>query len=366
MKRWILALFLIASVAGADTITKQQLGKEDVMGWNGKETTFTSRTPGGRPIVKDKFDWVGVDVEQMYGSRTGGAIQEALTAIGTTNKRTLWLSPGTWTLEANLTVTSNVALHIPPGAKIVLGAYNLTIQGPLISGDYQIFDDSGDGSVTLSSISYIEHDSWEDDTAGYLSIRIAGTSKALFDASAGATATYVIINSHKDADGDTQIQVEESADEDIVRIDVGSDEKMYIGADATASYIQVNSVRDEDADTQVQVEEGADEDIIRFDLAGTEIMKLTGAGAIQSLATTNGPVGTLTMDADSSTTVSNTSVTASSIIFLFPTNAAAGTLVSGTSSPYISARTAGTSFAVDTADAGNAAGTETFNYLILN
>jgi len=38
----------------------------------------------------------------------------------------------------------------------------------------------------------------------------------------------------------------------------------------------------------------------------------------------------------------------------------------GATSLYISARTAWTSFAVTTANAGAAAGTETFNYIVLN
>lgn len=64
------------------------------------------------------------------------------------------------------------------------------------------------------------------------------------------------------------------------------------------------------------------------------------------------------------TVVSNTSVTTMSHITLIPTNAAAATLMSGSKSLYISARTAGTSFTVTTADGTAAAGTETFTYMI--
>jgi len=95
-------------------------------------------------------------------------------------------------------------------------------------------------------------------------------------------------------------------------------------------------------------------------------MTLDASGAIAGLETTNGPVGTFTAGAAATTAVTNTSVTAASIIFIQPTNAAAATLMAGASSLYISARAAGVSFTVATADAGNAGGTETFNYLVLN
>lgn len=95
--------------------------------------------------------------------------------------------------------------------------------------------------------------------------------------------------------------------------------------------------------------------------------------AINSLTTAfttflgvGGTAGTFTMDADASTTVADANVTASSLIFITPTNASAATLVSGSSGPYVTNRVAGVSFDVDTADAGSAAGTETFNYLIIN
>jgi hypothetical protein len=45
----------------------------------------------------------------------------------------------------------------------------------------------------------------------------------------------------------------------------------------------VNELSDADNDTKIQVEESADEDIIRFDIAGTEVATLEGNGRLQFL-----------------------------------------------------------------------------------
>jgi hypothetical protein len=75
--------------------------------------------------------------------------------------------------------------------------------------------------------------------------------------------------------------------------------------------------------------------------------------------------GSFTCAAAATTTVTQASVTASGRILLTPTNAAAATLMGSVKSLYISARTAGTSFAVTTASGAAAAGTETFEYVIV-
>jgi hypothetical protein len=76
--------------------------------------------------------------------------------------------------------------------------------------------------------------------------------------------------------------------------------------------------------------------------------------------------GTFTCANAATTVVTNTNVKATSTIVLTPTNAAAATLQGAATALYLSARTAGASFTVATADASSAAGTETFQYLIVN
>lgn len=64
--------------------------------------------------------------------------------------------------------------------------------------------------------------------------------------------------------------------------------------------------------------------------------------------------------------VSNTRVTASSVIIIWPINAAAASLMGSAASLFVSTQTAGTSFTVKTGNSTNFGGTELFSYLIMN
>lgn len=76
-------------------------------------------------------------------------------------------------------------------------------------------------------------------------------------------------------------------------------------------------------------------------------------------------VATFTLGAAATTVVANTNVTSTSIPLLIPLNAAAATLMGSAKALYVSARTAGTSFTVATANATAAAGTESFAYVLV-
>lgn len=76
--------------------------------------------------------------------------------------------------------------------------------------------------------------------------------------------------------------------------------------------------------------------------------------------------GSFTLSAAATTVVTQTGITATSIILLVPTNASAATLMGSAKSLYISARAVGASFTVATASAGAAAGTETLSYVCVN
>lgn len=76
--------------------------------------------------------------------------------------------------------------------------------------------------------------------------------------------------------------------------------------------------------------------------------------------------GSFTLAAAATTTVTQPAIVAGSIVQLTPTNASAATLMGSAKSLYHSANTPGASFTVATASAAAAAGTETFNYVIVN
>lgn len=77
-------------------------------------------------------------------------------------------------------------------------------------------------------------------------------------------------------------------------------------------------------------------------------------------------VGTFSLAAAVTTTVNNANVTANSLVLLEPTNAAAATVMGSSKSLYLSAKVAGTSFTVATADGTSPVGTCNFSFMIVN
>ena len=92
-------------------------------------------------------------------------------------------------------------------------------------------------------------------------------------------------------------------------------------------------------------------------------------GALVQAFTTAFPLhsstGSFTMAVAATKTVTDATIKAGSIVLLMPTNAAAATLMGSAKSLYVSAKTPGASFTVATANAGNAVGTETFDFAVL-
>lgn len=90
----------------------------------------------------------------------------------------------------------------------------------------------------------------------------------------------------------------------------------------------------------------------------------TNCTAVVNTNASVAPTGSFTLSAAATTTVANANTMPYSNIVFVPTNAAAATLMGSVKALYVSAKTQSTSFAVSTANAAAAAGTETFNYWI--
>lgn len=132
----------------ATVIYKGQIGEQDISRFDGSGTnTFTRTTSTGATLTLNKFGYE-VNALTAYGGGTvltDATISSALTALGTTNNATLLLSPGTWVISNDLTITSNIVLKVAAGAVLqVASGKTLLIDGTLDAGLYQIFSGAGD------------------------------------------------------------------------------------------------------------------------------------------------------------------------------------------------------------------------------
>lgn len=90
-----------------------------------------------------------------FGGYTQATIEAALTGIGTANKMTLLLRPGTWVISSNAdwSAYTNVTFKIVPGAMLQIAtATTTTIGGPMEAGLYQIFNCVGTGKVIFRNV----------------------------------------------------------------------------------------------------------------------------------------------------------------------------------------------------------------------
>jgi len=196
----ILAISLLTAYPGySATITKGLLGEQDIHKWNGTtaDKTFTRATSTGGTLTLNS---VGYEIDALitYGggvNYTQATIQAALTAIGTTNKVTLLLRPGTWVISSNAdwSAYTNVTFKIVSGAQLS-GAFTITfpISAELDVGRYQIFA----SNVTVVGLRTVKPewfgvtgDGTTDDTTAMNRAISAVTSGGVIDA---RSATYVL------------------------------------------------------------------------------------------------------------------------------------------------------------------------------
>lgn len=127
------------------TVTKDRILRADFNLWDGITLSTTRKDSTGGTLTGNKVGNT-VDVLEVYGSGTAftaASINAAITAIGT-NRAMLSLAPGTWTIDAAVTIPTNITLFVPHGVILSVSAgVTLTINGHLFAGIYKIFTNAG-------------------------------------------------------------------------------------------------------------------------------------------------------------------------------------------------------------------------------
>ena len=170
------------------------------IGWNAGATGLENKAvPAATTATQYE-----VDALISYGggvNYTQATIEAALTAIGTSNKVTLLLRPGTWVISsnANWSAHTNVTFKIVPGAVISYGAFTVSIPN-VDAGVYQIFTGNAN-MVTIAGIIKEVYPEWfQANTTPGTTDMTSGITAALYARSRGGVTlqdgqTYAIKSS---------------------------------------------------------------------------------------------------------------------------------------------------------------------------
>jgi hypothetical protein len=163
------------------------------------------------------------------------------------------------------------------------------------------YDDAGDGAVDLTVAATLGTH-----TSGNYVATVAGTANEVNVSGSGSETAAVTIGLPDDVTIAGVLTVSGSiANGAVATTQSASDNSTKL---ATTAYVDTglgalssDSITDADANTKIQVEESADENIIRFDTAGTERMSIAADGTVTI-------VGNLVVNG-TETTVSSTTIT---------------------------------------------------------
>ena len=131
------------------TVTKGAAFRQDFDNYDGISTASSRIDSTGGTVTGLKVGNV-VDVLTVYGggaNRTRSTLAAAINAVGS-NEVAFVLAPGSWVIDDDLTIPSNITLECPRGVDIQRASgKTITFSGkdPL-AGPYRVF--SGDGSVS--------------------------------------------------------------------------------------------------------------------------------------------------------------------------------------------------------------------------
>ena len=182
----------------AGSLRKSLVGKEDcaVHTTTGYPSTFERLSSVGDTLTLTKLPdiWETHQVVVNARAHNNGLFNEAtiLAAISYMNGTNLplYLEPGDWLINNDLTIPSNAHLIIPKGAKLIKNAtgVTVTINGYFNPGLYQVFKDFDAGDITLALIKEAYPEWWtENTTPGTTNMTIANQS-AINSLSSGVVA----------------------------------------------------------------------------------------------------------------------------------------------------------------------------------
>ena len=137
------------------TVTRAQIVRPDLSLYDGKNSTKSRVDATGGTVTGLRVNDF-VDVLQVFGAgstRNRTIIAQAVQHIGS-SVACLKFSPGTWTIDDDLTVPANLPCHISAGCVFSISSgKTLTFSGPVYV-EYSASDGTGwytgDGSISCS------------------------------------------------------------------------------------------------------------------------------------------------------------------------------------------------------------------------
>ncbi len=257
----------------------------------GYEALFTNTTGLGNVAMgyralrtsSNKSYNVGIGYEALYNNNGNGNIGMGLYALRGNVSGNYNAAIGYRALNSNVSGQRNIAFGFYSALDMLTGSYNITI------GDYALNNNiNGSNNVVVGrNAGYTNLTGSRNVFIGYQAgYSESGTDKLYIDAStSAATSTSPLIYGDFATDelkinGDLEVR-----DDFTLPTGAGSGKILTSDANGKASWSNpgavslgdTTQVSDLDGDTKIQMEESADEDIIRFDLAGTEQWEMKGA-----------------------------------------------------------------------------------------
>ena len=257
----------------------------------GYEALFTNTTGLGNVAMgyralrtsSNKSYNVGIGYDALYNNNGTGNIGMGFYALRGNVSGNYNAAIGYRALGSNVSGQRNIAFGFYSALDMLTGSYNITI------GDYALNNNiNGSNNVVVGrNAGYTNLTGSRNVFIGYQAgYSESGTDKLYIDASTtAASSTSPLIYGDFAADelkinGDLEVR-----DDFTLPTGAGSGRILTSDANGKASWSNpgavslgdTTQVSDLDGDTKIQMEESADEDIIRFDLAGTEQWEMKGA-----------------------------------------------------------------------------------------